>query len=82
MCHCQLQALCIPAPPLHTVPAPATPALPIPPGEPGTIQQGTPVTELISSGFAYATDAKSLGLGLGFELLWLDLHAAPLDESL
>lgn len=62
--------------------APASPALPVPPGEPGAIQQGSPVTELISPGFAHASDAKSLGLGQGFELLLLDPHAAPLDESL
>lgn len=64
------------------MPAPATPAPPIPPVKPGTIQQGTPVTELISPGFAYASDTRSLGLGQGFELLWLDPHTAPLDESL
>lgn len=47
-----------------TVPPPCLFSLPIPHEEPVTIQQGTPITSLVPSCFAYASGVKSLGLGL------------------
>lgn len=55
---------------------PTSPALPIPPKDPVTIQHGTTLTGLIPRGFTHASDVIFLGLDQGFDLLLLTLYAA------
>ena len=57
------------------------PALPIPPEEPMTSCHSTPVTGLIPSGFAYASDAIALGLDQTFSLLLLIPHAMHIIKT-
>lgn len=52
----------------------SSPALPIPPEEPVTIQHGTSVTGLISPDFTYTNDAKFLRLIQSFKLLLFVPH--------
>lgn len=63
------------------MPTPTPFALPIPPKQSVTIQQCPPVTGLFPPGFTYASDVKSLVLGLSFELILFDLHAAVSVET-
>lgn len=77
---CELQAF----QPFHYIQchSPASPSLPIPPEEPGTFQQSTPVTEPIPPGLTYASDVTSLGLGQSLKLLLLVPHAVDISVEI